>query len=229
MEKQIITLGGKDIPLHIRRLKAAKRITLRMTPAGEGIVMTLPMRASLSRAFAFLNQKAGWVLANINADCGKIVLCEGASIPAFGQAVTIERVQGRGVTRLHENRLQVFGAPEFTARRVTDFLKKELHRQGLARAQEMAESLGAKVRSLRVASMRSRWGSCSVSGALTLNWRLVFAPPEILDYLIAHEVAHLREMNHSPQFWKQVATLYPDHKEARSWLKREGQGLYRYE
>lgn len=228
-EKQHITLNGKDIPLVVRRHKAAKRVSLRLMPAGDGVVLTLPMRGSLPRAMAFLQQKADWVLTHVAQTPQKIRLEHGATIPVLGVLHVIERMEGRGVTHISAGKLYVYGAPEFTARRVKDFLKKHLHAYCLERAQAMAAQLGKSVRAVRIAAMRSRWGSCSVASELAFNARLVFAPGEIVDYLIAHEVAHLAQMDHSQRFWQCVAVLYPDYSRARAWLKREGQSLYRYQ
>ncbi|MEJ2016123.1 MAG: M48 family metallopeptidase [Limibacillus sp.] len=113
-------------------------------------------------------------------------------------------------------------------RRVADYLKAEAKSELVWRAREMAARLERKVTRVTVRDTRSRWGSCSHQGALSFSWRLILAPEEILDYLVAHEVAHLVEMNHAPAFWRQVARLQPDHKRARAWLKREGASLWRY-
>jgi predicted metal-dependent hydrolase len=228
MENQHITLNGRAIPLAIRRHKSARRVSIRLTPAGDGVTLTLPARGNLHKAMGFLHQKADWILTHVLQDT-KVRLIDGASIQVLGEAYQIQRIEGRGVACLSHGVLQVYGAPEFTARRVKDFLKKHLYAYGVPRVQAMAAALEKTIQSVRIGDTRARWGSCTASGNVTLNWRLIFAPPAILEYVIAHEVAHLGEMNHSPRFWSCVAVLHTDYQNARGWLKREGHTLYRYQ
>jgi predicted metal-dependent hydrolase len=227
MDSTQITLEGRHIPLSIRRHRRARRISLRLSPARDGIVMTLPARASVHTGMDFFHSKAGWVLANVETGAS-VTLTDGAVIPILGEEYTIRRMPGRGVTALSGSELHVHSVPEFVARRVRDFLKKYLHEACMKRAQPMAAQLGKAVRDIKIRDTRSRWGSCSSGGSLTFHWQLVFGPAHILDYLVAHEVSHLKEMSHSARFWKVVALFYPDHATARKWLKREGHRLHRY-
>jgi predicted metal-dependent hydrolase len=112
---------------------------------------------------------------------------------------------------------------------VKDFLKKVLRDECEKRALEHATMLGRTITRVTVSKANSRWGSCSTKGALSFNWLLVFAPVQILDYIIAHEVAHLKEMNHSSRFWQLVEKIHPAMKSARKWLHKEGHKLHRYE
>ncbi len=227
MDTTHIPLNGQLVPLAICRHRRARRISLRLSPARDGIVMTLPVRTSVTSGMDFFRSKAGWVLANL--ETGKnIAFADGAVIPILGGERIIRCVDGRGVSTLSQTELHIHSAPEFVARRVRDFLKKHLHEACLARATAMAATLGKTVRDVKIRDTRSRWGSCSTGGTLTFHWQLVFAPQGILDYLVAHEVAHLKEMNHSVRFWQIVAQLYPEHAKARRWLKREGHKLHRY-
>jgi predicted metal-dependent hydrolase len=189
--------------------------------------MTLPVRASVSTGLKFLHSKAGWVLAHVETH-KTTPFTDGTVIPLLGQDYAIRQMPGRGVTQISGTEIQVYSASEFVARRVRDFLRKHLREACLAHGGIMAAHIGKTVRDVKVRDTRSRWGSCSSGGTLTFHWQLVFAPPAILDYLIAHEVAHLKEMNHSPRFWQIVATLCPEHASAKRWLKREGHTLHRY-
>jgi predicted metal-dependent hydrolase len=227
MDTTHVPLGGQIIPLAIRRHRRARRISLRLSPARDGIVMTLPQRASVTSGMDFLHSKAGWVLANVEPDKA-VALADGAILCILGENCTIRRMEGRGLSGLSGGELRIHSAPEFVARRVRDFLKKQLREACIARAQAMAAALGKTVREVKIRDTRSRWGSCSTDGTLTFHWQLVFAPAPILDYLVAHEVAHLKEMNHSARFWKVVGALFPDHARARKWLKREGHTLHRF-
>ncbi|HEU5047890.1 MAG TPA: SprT family zinc-dependent metalloprotease [Rickettsiales bacterium] len=227
-----ITIDGRTIPIAIKRSGRARRISLRISPARDGIIITLPRRASIAAGLKFFHSKADWVLANITAQ-SRVMLAEGNIIPIMGKDYAIKCLPGRGTARLVEqedgiNILEIHCAPEFLARRTKDFLKKLMHSHCLIRCQEQAKILGKTVTRLTLTQAQSRWGSCNGKGAITLNWLLVFAPPNVLEYLIAHEVAHLGEMNHSPRFWKLVEQLMPDMKAARKWLKEHGHMLHRY-
>jgi hypothetical protein len=125
-------------------------------------------------------------------------------------------------------RIVVSGDPAFVRRRVLDFLRREARRDLEAATLRHAAALGVSVSRVTVKDTTSRWGSCSARGAIAYSWRLVLAPPEVLDYLCAHEVAHRREMNHSARYWKVVAGLFPEYERAEAWLKRHGAGLHLY-
>lgn len=191
--------------------------------------MTLPVRTSLEKALSFFHHKSDWVLTHLANHPSPLPLRDGTTLPLLGTPVTILYQTGRGLTHLNEHALIVHGAVESTPRRVKEFIRKQIFSYSHPRAMEMAERLGRNVRSLRIGDMSARWGSCSPNGALTLNWRLALAPLHVLDYVIAHEVAHLVEMNHSPRFWQRVEELYADYHQAKRWLKQHGQQLYRYQ
>lgn len=226
--KQYVDVSGRQVMTHVRRHRMARRISMRLTSAGDGIVLTLPARASLDKALKFMSSKADWVLKHVVDSSALLPLIDGVTVPVLGQNYTIRRLQGRGVARLYHDALEVYGAESFTARRVSDFLKKHLQQVCSAEAQRFAARIGKTVKNVRVGNMQARWGSCTVAGRLAFNWRLVFAPMSVVEYLVAHEVAHLSHMNHSPKFWDLVAQLCPHHAHARRWLKQHGQSLYRF-
>jgi len=119
------------------------------------------------------------------------------------------------------------GAPHID-RRVADFLKREAQRDLDAASRLHASCLGVTIKRITVRDQSSRWGSCSRTGVLSYSWRLILAPPFVLDYLAAHEVAHLAELNHSPRFWRLVRGLSPEFKRAKTWLVTHGSELHRY-
>lgn len=229
MEQTTITLAGREFALSIRRHRLARRISLRLSPARDSLMMTLPRRTSIDAGLAFARKQEHWVLTHVAQD-NSIAFTNGAVIPLLGVDYTITHQPGRGVTRKDDatQRLHVYGDSAFTARRVRDFCVNLARRECEIRAMEMASHIGKKVKVVKVREQRSRWGSCSAKGTLTFNWRLVFAPLSVFDYLIAHEVAHLAEMNHSDRFWQVTASLCPDYKKARLWLKRHGHDLHRF-
>jgi len=120
------------------------------------------------------------------------------------------------------------GDAEFLPRRLTEWLKRRAREDINTLAAEKAAAIGVRIKKISLRDTTSRWGSCSHDGNLSFSWRLILAPPEILDYLVSHEVAHIAQHNHSPAFWNLVERLHPDYKKAGLWLKRHGQGLYVY-
>lgn len=227
-EEQMIEVGGRLVRLEVRRHRRARRASLRLMHSGEGLVLTLPLRGSLPKALAFVQQKSGWVLSRLAEVPEAVAFSHGAVIPVLGEPHAVHWQQGRGLTRIKEGRIEVFGAQQFTRRRVKDALKMHLQAACQQQAELFANHLNVQVKALRIGEMRSRWGSCTASGRLAFNWRLVFAPASVVAYLVAHEVAHLREMNHSPRFWQLVASLCPHYMQAKAWLRQNGQGLGRF-
>jgi predicted metal-dependent hydrolase len=210
-----------------RRSTRARRISLRIDPREGGVIITLPPRAAQSVGRALLMDHAGWVAERLARLPGAIALVDGADLPLDGQPIRIRHDRVRRGTHLADGVLHVSGSPEFLARRVLDFLRTEARRRLAAAAMEKAAAAGLKARRVVIKDTRSRWGSCAADGTLMFSWRLVMAPPEVQDYVVAHEVAHLRHMDHSPRFWAQVATLTPHRAAATAWLERGGAGLMR--
>jgi predicted metal-dependent hydrolase len=124
--------------------------------------------------------------------------------------------------------LCVAGGVEHVDRRVSDFLKREARHDLQRSAEAYADELGVKVKRLSIRDQSSRWGSCTSAGSLSFSWRLILAPPYVLDYLAAHEVAHLVEMNHSARFWRVVARVCGSVERAKVWLDTHGNDLHRY-
>jgi hypothetical protein len=149
-------------------------------------------------------------------------LCDGATVPVFGVPHRIRRVADTGASpvTIAEGEIRVRGDPAHLPRRVTDHLKALARREFADRARALAARLGKSVTRVGVRDPKSRWGSCSSKGALSFSWRLVLAPEPVIDYVVAHEVAHLVEMNHSARFWRVVASLVPDAAAPRAWLRR---------
>ena len=154
----------------------------------------------------------------------------GAVVPLRGIAHRIHHLDKRGTVSVETvdgvPSLVVAGDPAHLRRRVLDFLKREARRDLEPRVLIHAEALGVTVKAIRFRDQTSRWGSCTVTGHLSFSWRLIMAPPYVLDYLAAHEVAHLREMNHSRRFWRIVEALCRETRQARAWLNAEGAKLH---
>lgn len=226
-----LDVAGRTLPLVIRQNAQATRMTLRIEPGGKALKLTVPQGLPQREIDAFLDRHQGWLMTKLARFSHEDELCEGASIPLRGVSHRIERTgKLRGLTevRLIEGApvLLVSGSEQHLKRRIADFLRKEARRDLEDRVKVHAAAVNRKVKSLTLKDTRSRWGSCSTDGALSFSWRIVMAPPEVLDYLAAHEVAHLREMNHGPGFWSLCESLCPGTPEAKQWLKRNGTMLH---
>ncbi|MFO0186540.1 MAG: M48 family metallopeptidase [Alphaproteobacteria bacterium] len=222
-------LGPPELcPVRWRRSERARSVSLRIDPRAGDVVVTLPMRASRRAGLELLTAHAAWVLKRIKALAPSISLAHGAAVPLGGVPhPVLHDPSRRGGAFVEDGAIIVTGAVEFLPRRLRDFLRVEAKRRILPLAATHAEKLGVAIRAIRVKDTQSRWGSCAPDGTLAFSWRLVMAPDAVLDYVVAHEVAHLRELNHSPRFWAHVAALAPHREEAEAWLREEGPALLR--
>jgi predicted metal-dependent hydrolase len=202
-------------------------MSLRIDPREGSVIVTLPPRAAVSAGRALLMAHAGWVAERLALLPVAVVLQDGAEVPLDGRAIRVRHVPGARGTRLLGDELLVSGAVEFLPRRVIDFLRAEARRRLAAAALQKAAQHGLAARRVVVKDTRSRWGSCTPDGTLMFSWRLVMAPPEVQDYVVAHEVAHLRHMDHSARFWTLVEALTPHRARAMRWLEKGGAGLMR--
>lgn len=224
-----LDLGGRIVSVTVKRSALARRISLRVDPA-RGAVLMLPAKARLAEGERFLLAHRVWLAERLARLPGPVALADGAAVPLLGVPHAVRHVPGarRGVW-VEDGEILVSGLPEHVGRRVADFLRAEAKRLIVPRAHEMAARLDRKPGRITVKDTRSRWGSCSSSGDLAFSWRLVLAPEQVLDYVVAHEVAHLVEMNHSPAFWAVVDGLVGDARGPRRWLKTHGAGLHRFQ
>ncbi len=206
----------------------ARRISLRVDVAEGCIVLVRPTRASDKLVGAFLNEQRRWIEKHLATLAPKEAITDGSVISLLGQDVTIRAVPDakRGVWR-EAATIHVSGNPEYLSRRVRDFVKEDARATFAAWARDFAAQLGVKVARVAVRDTTTRWGSCTRDGNLSLSWRLIFAPEGVARYVVAHEVAHLKHMNHSPSFWRTVETLMSDMKTQREWLRTHGASLHR--
>ena len=191
----------------------------------------MPARASLKGARDFAQRHAAWIGARLARLPTPVAFAPGETTPLRGlDHVIVHRPDARGVvwTEAEGPYLCVAGDLAHAPRRVADFLKREARRDLTAAVARHAGALAVKPRRLSLRDTTSRWGSCSSTGALNFSWRLILAPPYVLDYLAAHEVAHMAHMNHSPLFWALARRLSPDVERAEAWLKAHGASLHRF-
>ena len=220
--------------VRLRRHRQARRYTLRIHNATREVVLTIPPRGSLKEAQDFAQKHGGWIAARLHRLPEAAPFSHGTVVPLRGVSHRIvHRGGARGTvwteaTPHGDQLLCVAGDAPHIHRRVTDFLKREA-RHDLERASaRAAATLGVRIKRLNIRDQSSRWGSCSTTGALSYSWRLILAPPFVLDYLAVHEVAHLVEMNHSPRFWRLVDRLCANARRAKTWLDLHGADLHRY-
>ena len=232
--KSQLVLDGRTIAVTLRPNARARRIILRIDKQGDGIILTVPPGTSHSRAMEFAASQGAWIWQQLAKQPDMVRLEAGEVIPVRGIRHRIVADSNRrtpvwcGEFDDDEALLFVSGDEAHHARRLKDWLKKQARADLSASAHAYADRMGVKISRISIRDTSSRWGSCSSTGALSFSWRLIFAPTWVLDYVAAHEVAHLLEMNHSPKFWAHVEKHCPSTKKARKWLKANGRSLHRY-
>jgi predicted metal-dependent hydrolase len=229
----VVECAGQRVSITLIQRPNARRMILRLDRRSGLPVLSLPRGVGRIRAERFVLDHLGWLETRLKATPSRIAFEDGALIPLFGAPCRItHRTPFRGTTRLIEENgerlLVVHGDPAQIAGRVERFLKAEALRLFTEASGRHAKALSVTHGRISIKDTRSRWGSCSAKGELSYSWRMVLAPPLVLDYLAAHEIAHRKEMNHSLRYWRHVAAIFPRFKEAEHWLKREGAGLHRY-
>lgn len=237
-EEIVLEIDGREQRIALRANPRAQRYILRVPADGGPPVLTVPRGGSLATARDFAQRQRGWLAGRLGERPEAVPFAQGGVIPLRGAAHRIVAAEGlRGLVRAEPaaeredeaiGHLLVPGAAEHIARKLTDWLKREARRDLERAVARHAAALGRAPLGLTLRDTRSRWGSCTADGRLSFSWRLVLAPPAILDYVAAHEVAHLAEMNHGPRFWAHCRRLAPHTEEARDWLKREGGRLHLY-
>jgi predicted metal-dependent hydrolase len=225
---EMLALPSGPARVEWRRSARARRVSLRIDPTGGVVIVTLPLRATRKAGMALLMGHADWVANRLAALPDMVRFVDGAMVPIGGEPHRIRHAPAaRGGAFLLDQELHVSGASEFLSRRVRDFLRQEARRRLTALVMAKAGLVGILPSRLTLKDTKSRWGSCAPDRSLALSWRLVMAPAFVQDYVVAHEVAHLRHMNHGPHFWALVDELTPHTKAAIPWLRAEGARLLR--
>ncbi|MEL6089339.1 M48 family metallopeptidase [Bartonella schoenbuchensis] len=233
--EQDFILSDRVVPLRIREHKHARRFTLRIDADRQGICLTIPPAMNLNAVQSFLEKHRCWIethLTHVLISRESSDLKEGATIPLLGVAHIIKHKEGRGVDEIiaggmeQKPQIIIYSRLEYLPRRIADVLKKQAKIIITPLVEQYAHKVERKVKSIRYKDIKSRWGSCSVDGRLSFSWRLVMAPREIVEYVVAHEVAHLIEMNHRSQFWDLCEKLCPGSKTYHAWLKKNGHTLH---
>jgi predicted metal-dependent hydrolase len=251
----VLRLENLDCPVELRRSPRARRFSLKVSHTERAAILTLPSRGRVEDASAFLARHADWLTRQIERLPEPIPFRSGAIMPLRGEFHRLEFAgleRNRGVVWVSRNEatqttpavdwrrmgeygrmsslpcLCVNGEGAHAPRRLADWLRAEVKRDLTVCVETHAKTLGCAPKRISIRDQATRWGSCSTTGTLSFSWRLIFAPPFVLDYVAAHEVAHLREMNHGPRFWRLVRDAFPAMNEARAWLKTYGSDLHRF-
>lgn len=235
---RLLKVVGIHAPIEVHRHPTARRLTLRVSRTRRAVILTMPRTSDFREADQFLSRSLDWVRERLECVPEPAPFIDGATVPLRGvphRIVLTGETRRGAVVRVEDGdgrrmpALRVYGLAEHAPRRLKDWLIAEAGRDLDARVAHHARTLGVRARRITMRDQKSRWGSCSSAGQLSFSWRLVLAPPFVLDYVAAHEVAHLVEMNHGPRFWRTVAKALPDYEEAKAWLHIHGLDLYRYD
>lgn len=232
-QHKLLRIDGEAVPVTLKLNPRARRLIVKVHPSTGEVTVVAPSRRSLSHAMEFARKESDWIARRLAHVPEPVPLGLGRRIPFRGEEHVIRfgETNGRPVWIEHEDGeriIRVNGRAEHAARRVLDFLKKEARATLNARAVHYSEALGVKPRRITLRDTATRWGSCSSCRSLSFSWRLILAPSFVLDYVVAHEVAHLREMNHGARFWRLVGELVNDVEKPQAWLSEHGVKLHRY-
>jgi hypothetical protein len=230
-----LEVAGAPVRLKVNR--RARRVSLRLDRTRREIVATAPSPRRLAEAAAFAHERAGWIAERLAELPGAEALAPGMLIEVFGRPVRLEA--GAGRARWIEPvdgstpRISAMGEGEGFARAVVLVIRKKALEVLSARTAHYAGRLGVTLPKVTVADAKSRWGSCrpahrGAPASIRYSWRLALAPFEVADYVVAHECAHLLELNHGPKFWAHVRGLVGDERRHRAWLRAEGARLHAF-
>ncbi|MBC8037083.1 MAG: M48 family metallopeptidase [Rhizobiales bacterium] len=230
LEPAQLEIGTEQLDVVFRRHVNARRLVLRLNPEGTAAVVTVPRGVSRHRALDFVHLSTPWLATRLEQRGKNIALKPGNVIPLRGCDHEIRHVASpRGTVTVDPvaKLIHVPGKPPHVPRRLLDWLKATARAELAAASGKYAAAMGVNYRRIAVRDQRSRWGSCSATGDLSYSWRLVLTPSYVLDYVAAHEVAHLKHMDHGAAFWRLVLTHCPEASRAKKWLKANGNGVHR--
>lgn len=226
---------GVDAPVEVRRHPAARRMTLRVSRTKRAVIVTVPMQCNIDEASLFLNRHLDWIRDRLGSVPLAVPFEDGMVMPVRGTLHTVSFTGAAKTRHLVEpvaqgtqHALQVHGHPTSAHRHLKGWLCEQARADLDARVLHHAGRLNLRAKRIAIRDQSSRWGSCSTTGVLSFSWRLILAPALVLDYVAAHEVAHLAQMNHGPRFWTLVRETMPRMDEAKRWLAHYGTDLHRY-
>lgn len=219
--------GDPPVEITLRHSARARRVSLRVSGLDGRVTLSLPKGMSTAKALAFAEEKSDWIRKHLARQLNPVDVVIGGQVMVRGQDVQIIAGEVRRA-ELTQEALIVPDRADMVPARVKALLKLAARGDLMRACTDYSDLLGRTVGKITLRDTRSRWGSCSSRGDLMFSWRLAMAPPEVLDYVAAHEVAHLVEMNHSAAYWAVVDRICPGYAEPRHWLRQNGQLLHRY-
>jgi len=223
-----LAVGGLELPVVVRRLRTARRITLRLAPDGSEARISMPEWGSTADALHFAEQRRDWLAAQLERIPPPVRIEPGCTLAYRGETWRLEWREGAARRPVPEDGVLVIGGPrEGIEGRVRRWLEAEALRLASADLLHYCARAGQPLPRLALSRARRRWGSCSSSGVIRINWRLIMAPDHVRRSVVAHEVAHMTHFDHSPAFHAHLAALYEAPiEDANQWLKHKGRGLY---
>ena len=228
-ENTTLTLGAAEpVVIELRASKRARRLSLRVSRLDGRVTLTAPFGANKDEALQFATERLDWIRSHLAQTAPSEVPGVGSTLPFRGAPLTLERGKARVVEISGDSMLLPPQSPERDVIRAEMFLKETARAALVAASDTYAAKVGRPYGRITLRDTRSRWGSCSSRGNLSYSWRLIMAPPQVLDYVAAHEVSHLVHMDHSRSFWAQVEAIFPNYQAPRKWLKDHGTELHRY-
>ncbi|MEM9284871.1 MAG: SprT family zinc-dependent metalloprotease [Pseudomonadota bacterium] len=214
------------MPIKLRRHPGARRFVLRVS--GGTIHLTIPTRARQSAALQWLEQQSDFVERELCGMPEPVPFALGAALPVLGRMRRIETGGPRGGALLPDVIVLHVTEPERVPAATERVIRRAVQEACEGEIKPLWRELDVEDAPIGIRQMRRRWGSCAIDGSTVFNWRLAFAPPAVLSYVIAHEAAHRIEMNHGPRFWNLVWEICPDYQQQSQWLKDNGESLFVY-
>lgn len=231
-KRALLRIDGEQVPVTLRTNPRASRFIVKVDPSTGEVSVVAPSSRSLEKAIDFAREEREWIAGRLARVPKPVPLALGNKLMFRGTVHQLREGKGNRPVWIEsdaeEPTIRVQGRAEHATRRVQDWLKKEARRRITERVTEYADVLGVKPKRITIRDTTSRWGSCSTGKVLSFSWRLILAPPHVLDYVVAHECCHLREMNHAPRFWRLVDTLIEHSERSQRWLSENGALLHRY-
>ncbi len=220
-------LVNQDVQIHVMPLRHVKRATLRYDVKAQEFKIRVPSHYKQAAVEGFLKEAQGWMEKQLSKTLQLIHIHGCKQISLMGNDVELSYHPSRRASFfLNDNKLHIMAPTPHFGPHLEKWLKQIILEYLIDKSEHYSCLLGVQTKKVSIRETKSRWGSCSSKGALSFNWRLIFAPKEIIEYVVAHEVAHLKEMNHSVKFWRLVEHLHPEMDIARKWLKINGSKLF---
>ncbi len=232
MTLETYQLGDRHLGVTFRRNPRAKRTTLRVDAIKERLLVTLPQRTPEDNAWDLIKQAEPWIIKQLEKGIKPTPFAPDMDIPVFGEPHRIRFQPFDSISIEHDQHSKAIVIKGYTSQVIPtlmmDWLWQQIQEYTEEKVDFLAQQIGKTVNVVNIKDLNSRWGSCSSRNNISLSWRLVFAPHNVIDYVCAHEVAHLKEMNHSPRFWSIVEQFCPEHQELRAWLRKNSALLHSY-